>query len=111
MPETAQCYSSGNVDWLSVLEIIAETGPAIEPLVKAGLRLRMFRGEAQFIVPSPHHGVHRGNKAMAAGLQALQTAIRVRGKDFDPDAAGVNSVNLDSYPPPLAALAVMAGGT
>jgi hypothetical protein len=108
MPETAQCYRIGGLDWLSVLELLAEGATALGPLVKAGLCIQVLQNEARLIVPSPYHGPHRRDDAMKASMESLRAAIGTRGINFDPFSEGPSTLNLELYGHPVAALALMA---
>jgi hypothetical protein len=114
MAETAQCYQTDAMDWLSMLRIVAKSAPQLGPLVNAGLRIHVISiatAEARLVVPSPHHGMHQGNKEMQAALTALHQIVVGSGKKFDVTPARATSKNLEPFGHPASALAVMASRT
>lgn len=108
MAETARCYRTGLMTWLKALSVLAHTRSTLKPLVEAGLRIRLTKSEADFIVPSPHHGQFVGDEAMLTAFEALRTELATYGKIFARQKTEASSTNLDEYSVPAAALAFMA---
>jgi hypothetical protein len=108
MPETARCYRTDLMGWPQALRVVAHQGAALQPLIEAGLRIRLLKTDAQFIIPSPHHDPFAGNAAMLASFTALCDGLALHGTIFSPKRSDASSINLDQYAAPQAVLAVIA---